>query len=87
MVNMMTANEFGQIFRNIEDILATNTALFSDMEEVQIRNNNFIERIGRVFLTHVSLVFTYILGTITRTLSAILWQSFRWDQLSTNETA
>ncbi len=50
----MQQGELAQILQNIEEILLTNTSLFSDLESAQTEQDNYIERIVRLFRTHVS---------------------------------
>jgi hypothetical protein len=50
----LTQDERDVVFSNIDDLLMCNTALLSDMESRQRDGAQVVDKIGDVFLGHVS---------------------------------
>jgi len=59
LASFLSPGEITDLFQNIEEILVTNSLLFSDLENAQQSQNFYIERIGRIFLQHVQSLETY----------------------------
>jgi hypothetical protein len=53
----LTQDERDVVFSNIDDLLMCNTALLSDMESRQRDSAQVVDKIGDMFLGHVSFFF------------------------------
>ncbi|EKM83232.1 hypothetical protein AGABI1DRAFT_118549 [Agaricus bisporus var. burnettii JB137-S8] len=76
MLNLLSRKEITVIFANIEDILLTNTAFVSSLEERQKDCRLYVDKIGDILLKHIGSMGVYLQycvnqGTAIRMLKSL----------------
>lgn len=66
MLQLLSLKEITVIFANIEDILLTNTAFVSSLEERQKDCRLYIDKIGDILLKHIPSMSVYLVSCVSR---------------------
>lgn len=60
MLDLLSRKEITVVFANIEDILLTNTAFVSSLEERQKDCRLYVDKIGDILLKHIPSMGVYL---------------------------
>lgn len=60
MLSLLSQKEITVVFANIEDILLTNTAFMSSLEERQKECRLYVDKIGDILLKHIPSMGIYL---------------------------
>lgn len=66
MLELLSLKEITVIFANIEDILLTNTAFVSSLEERQKDCRLYIDKIGDILLKHIPSMGVYLVSCVSK---------------------
>lgn len=77
MLELLSRKEITVIFANIEDILLTNTAFVSSLEERQKECRLYIDRIGDILLKHIPSMSVYLEYCVNQSIAIKVLKSLR----------
>jgi hypothetical protein len=64
ILNLLSLKEITVIFANIEDILLTNTAFVSSLEERQKDCRLYVDEVGDILLKHIPSMGVYLVSPL-----------------------
>ncbi|KDR82039.1 hypothetical protein GALMADRAFT_240494 [Galerina marginata CBS 339.88] len=77
MVSLLSTKEITVVFANIEDLLLTNTAFVSSLEERQKDCRLYIDKVGDILLTHIPNMGAYMQYCVNQSTAIKVLQSLR----------
>ncbi|PPQ97490.1 hypothetical protein CVT26_002719 [Gymnopilus dilepis] len=77
MIPMLSQKEITVVFANVEDLLLTNTAFVSSLEERQKDCRLYIDKIGDILLTHIPSMAVYTEYCVNQSVAIKVLKSLR----------